>query len=85
MELSEAISSENKNDIEEEMGDLLLSLTSLCRKLGVDPEVALNRATDKFINRFEVVENQVIARDMTMESMSNEELNQIWDEIKHKK
>ena len=85
VELSDAICSEDKNDIEEEMGDLLLSITSLCRKLGIEPEVALNRATDKFIDRFEVVEKEVISRNMTMEDTSNEELNQIWDEIKHKK
>ena len=84
VELSDAISSESKIEIEEEMGDLFLSLTSLCRKLGVEPEVALNRATDKFIDRFDVVERIVLERNMTMENTSNEILNQIWDEIKHK-
>lgn len=84
VELSDAISTEDKNNIEEEMGDLLLSVTSLCRKLGVEPEVALNRATDKFIDRFEAVEKEVLKRGMTMEDSSNEILNQIWDENKHK-
>ena len=84
VELSDAISTENKNDIEEEMGDLLLSITSLCRKLGVEPEVALNKATDKFIDRFDRVETEVLGRNMTMEDTSNQVLNQIWDEIKHK-
>lgn len=84
VELSDAIYSENKKDIVEEVGDLLLSVTSLCRKLGVEPEVALNRATDKFIDRFEMVEKEVLCRNMTMEDTSNEALNQIWNEIKHK-
>ena len=84
VELSDAISEEDKNGIEEEMGDLLLSITSLCRKLGVDPEVALNRATDKFIDRFEFVEKEILRRGLTMESASNDILNQIWDENKHK-
>ena len=84
VELSDAISTEDKNNIEEEMGDLLLSVTSLCRKLGVEPEVALNRATDKFIDRFEAVEKEVLKRGMTIEDSSNEILNQIWDENKHK-
>ena len=84
VELSDAINADNKDNIEEEIGDLLLSVTSLCRKLGVEPEIALNRATDKFINRFETVENYVLERNMTMEEMSNGALNRIWDEIKHK-
>lgn len=69
---------------EEEVGDLLLSITSLCRQLSIDPEVALNRATDKFIRRFELLENAVTAEGKTMENLSSEELNRIWNENKHK-
>lgn len=69
---------------EEEVGDLLLSITSLCRKLSIDPEVALNRATDKFIRRFELLENAVTAEGKNMENLSSEELNHIWNENKHK-
>ena len=83
-ELTEAISEGNTEHTEEEMGDLLLTLTSLCRKLGIDPEVALNKATDKFIDRFEVVENVTIERKMNIKEMSMPELDAIWDEIKHK-
>ena len=83
-ELSDAVSSENSTDMEEEMGDLLLTLTSLCRKLKIDPEIALNKATDKFIDRFETVENAVRESGRTMDEVSNKELNEIWDKIKHK-
>lgn len=83
-ELNEAIESEDKTHIEEEMGDLLLTVTSLCRKLGVEPEVALNKATDKFIHRFEVLENEVVARGEDISVMKMSELDGIWDEIKHK-
>ncbi len=69
---------------EEEVGDLLLSITSLCRKLSIDPEVALNRATDKFIRRFELLENAVTAEGKNIENLSSEELNRIWNENKHK-
>ena len=70
---------------EEEMGDLLLTVTSLCRKLKIDPEVALNRATDKFIDRFDVVETAVLSQGKEMDQVDLGELNRIWDEIKHKK
>lgn len=84
-ELNEAIEGGEKSAIEEEMGDLLITLTSLCRKLGVEPEVALNRATDKFIDRFSIVENAVIDAGKDINTMSMSELDAIWDEYKHKK
>jgi uncharacterized protein YabN with tetrapyrrole methylase and pyrophosphatase domain len=70
--------------IEEEMGDLLLTVTSLCRKLGVKPENALNRATDKFIDRFEQVEQAVIAKGLDIGNLTMPELDAIWDENKKK-
>lgn len=84
-ELKEAMREMDRVHIEEEMGDLLLSVTSLCRKLGVESEIALNRATDKFIDRFELVEKSVLAEGESMEEVSVERLNRIWDENKHKK
>ena len=84
VEVSEAMAEQNKEAIEEEIGDLLLTVTSLCRKLGVKPEDALNRATDKFINRFERIENELISENKDITSMSMPELDAIWDRIKHK-
>ena len=84
-EWREAYRSGDMAAMEEEMGDLLLTLTSLCRKTGIDPEVALNRATDKFINRFEAVECAVIAQGKNIEEMSMTELDAVWDDLKHKK
>ena len=75
-----------ENDaVMEEMGDLLLTVTSLARKLGVDSEEALFRATNKFIDRFEKVENAVIAQGKNVENMTMTELDEVWDSIKHEK
>ena len=71
-------------DVEEELGDLLLTVTSLARKLGVDSEEALKKATDKFIKRFEVLENATIERGVDIDAASMAQLDAIWDEIKHK-
>lgn len=84
-EWTEAWHTGERDAMEEEMGDLLLTLTSLCRKTGIEPEVALNRATDKFINRFEAVENAVIESGKNIEEMSMTELDAVWDDLKHKK
>lgn len=85
LELEEAMAEADARHVEEEMGDLIFSMVSLCRKLGVEPEVALNKATDKFINRFSELEGEVTARGMEINSLEMDELDAIWDEIKQKK
>ena len=81
-EVKAAAASGDKEAIEEELGDLLLTVTSLARKLGVNSEEALFRATGKFIDRFEKVECAVIAKGKSMEELTMPELDAIWDEIK---
>ncbi len=83
IEVSEAIDSDCAADIEEEIGDLLLTVTSLCRKLGVNAETALNHATDKFISRFEKIEREVLSQGKDINEMKITELDAIWDKIKH--
>ncbi len=82
VEVSEAIDEGSAEHISEEIGDLLLSITSLCRKLGVSAEEALNAATSKFIDRFERVENKVLEAEKSMETCTLEELDAIWNKIK---
>ena len=84
-EVKAAAESGEHEAIMEEMGDLLLTVTSLARKLGVDSEEALYRATNKFIDRFEKVENAVIAQGKSVENLSMTELDAVWDSIKHEK
>lgn len=81
-ELEEAMSGEGEQRVEEEMGDLIFSVVSLCRKLGVEPEVALNKATDKFITRFAALEGEVEARSQKITDLTMSELDKIWEEIK---
>ena len=83
-EVSDAIDEGDKAHIEEEIGDLLLTVTSLCRKIGVDPEVALNKATDKFIDRFDTLEKAILERGGDIKNMKMSDLDAIWEEIKHK-
>ncbi len=83
-ELIEAKESGDRDRIEEEIGDLLLTVTSLCRKLDIKPENALNRATDKFIDRFEKIETELLAQGLVPENMSMTELDAIWDKNKAK-
>ena len=83
-EVREAIKGGEQADIDEEIGDLLLTVTSLARKAKTDSELALTNATNKFIDRFETVEQCVTEQGMNVEDMTMPELDAIWDSIKHK-
>ena len=82
-EVKAASAAGNQAATEEELGDLLLTVTSLARKLGVKSEEALMHATDKFIDRFERVEQAVAKQGQHMEDLSMEQLDAVWDRIKH--
>ena len=79
-ELKEAVA--NGGNVAEELGDLLFSAVNAARFLKVDPEDALNGATDKFIGRFRRVEAGAAGQGKAMEDMSLAELDQLWDRAK---
>lgn len=82
-ELKEAISEKGFEEIEEELGDLLFATVNVARFLDVTPETALIKAVNKFIARFEKVEKCAIEQGKDMKKMSLEELDEIWEKIKH--
>ncbi len=82
-ELDEAVSAGDKSRIEEELGDLLFSCVNTARHLGIDAELALKNATDKFIKRFSVTENLVRSNDVDMKSLPIEELDKYWNKAKN--
>lgn len=84
-EIREAMKSGDQESVNEEIGDLLLTVTSLARKSGTDSELALTNATNKFIDRFEKVENYVTEQGKNVEELTMTELDEVWDNIKHKK
>ena len=68
--------------IEDELGDLLFTVVNLARKLHLDAETALHRATRKFATRFRAVEQLAAARGLALEKMLLPELDRLWDEVK---
>ncbi|MEN8139860.1 MAG: nucleoside triphosphate pyrophosphohydrolase [Thermodesulfobacteriota bacterium] len=63
-ELHEAVSGRNKEEISEEIGDVLFMLVNICRRHDLYGEDIIHQATDKFINRFETMEG-LCAKDKT--------------------
>lgn len=68
--------------IEEELGDLLFSVTNLARHLKIDPEQALDRANRKFIRRFQGLEAAVQAGGKALEGLDLEALEELWQQQK---
>ncbi|MBQ9956056.1 MAG: nucleoside triphosphate pyrophosphohydrolase [Ruminococcus sp.] len=81
-ELEEAVAQGDKQRIEEEFGDLLFSCVNVARHLGIDSEIALKSATDKFIRRFSKTEELLQMNSIDMKELSIEELDVYWDKAK---
>jgi MazG family protein len=82
LEVETAVARGDAAATEEEVGDLLFAVVNLARKLKVDGEVALQRATDKFSTRFRGVEALAAQRGLAMEKLTLAELDALWDEVK---
>lgn len=67
---------------EEELGDLLLAVTSVARHLRVDPEHALRRANRKFGRRLQAVEARLQAAGTDWADCSDDELDRHWEAVK---
>ena len=83
-ELKAAISQDNQENIDEELGDLMFTLVNLCRHLNIDAETSLRKATRKFEQRFHHVENTVLSNGQNFSETPLEELDQLWNEAKAK-
>jgi tetrapyrrole methylase family protein/MazG family protein len=79
-ELKEAM--EQGSHIEEEMGDLLFAVVNVARLLKLEPEFLLMQATDKFIRRFEIMENIAKSRGYELKDLPFSEQDKLWDEAK---
>lgn len=77
-ELKEAINEDSKEHMIEELGDCFFILVNLARHLDIDPENALQEATDKFSARFRIVEKQMLGTGRAPESFTVPELDSMW-------
>ncbi len=68
--------------IEDEIGDLLFAVVNLARKCKLDAEGALQAATDKFVTRFNRLEDEVQAQGKRLGDVDLAELDEIWNKIK---
>ena len=81
-ELFEAIASGNKDNMEDELGDVFFSLINYARFLQIDAENALERTNKKFIDRFTKMEAAASLSGKELHDMSLAEMDDIWNQIK---
>ncbi|MDG2154180.1 MAG: nucleoside triphosphate pyrophosphohydrolase [Crocinitomicaceae bacterium] len=72
----------NTDKKEEEFGDLLFSLVNYARFIDLSPESALSKTNQKFITRFQLMEDLIIKDQNEIQNMSLSEMDQYWDRAK---
>lgn len=81
-ELKEAEKGNSIEHIEEELGDLIFSIVNYSRFIGVNPANALRRTNDKFIRRFQYIENELKKKNKEIYDATLDEMDKYWEKGK---
>lgn len=81
-EFKQASQEQNAQQMEMEFGDILFSLINYARFIGINPEVALEKTNQKFINRFTKLEEEANKQNKQLQNISLQEMDAIWNTIK---
>jgi len=81
-ELSVELESGDPKKLEHELGDILFTAVNMARKIGVEPELALEHANQRFIARFQHMEKLAGQSGGKLEDLSPQELDKLWEAAK---
>ncbi len=81
-EIREALETDNRENLVEEIGDLFFMVVNLARFLKVHPEEALEISIEKFRNRFTSMEEDAAGADRSLKEMSLDEMEDLWNKAK---
>ncbi|WP_276132798.1 nucleoside triphosphate pyrophosphohydrolase [Polluticoccus soli] len=81
-ELYEAVDSGSQQKIEDEFGDVMFALINYARFAKVDPELALEGTNKKFIRRFQYIEDLAREQGKSLNNMTLEEMDALWNQAK---
>lgn len=81
-EVREAVASGDREEVTEEIGDLLFMAVNLSRFLDIHPEDALERSLSKFGKRFRIMEAMATKDERSLEEMNLAEMEAYWQEAK---
>lgn len=83
-ELSEFHAETSLDKKEAELGDVFFSLINYARITGINPDSALERTNLKFIRRFQEMENLALDRNLKLQDLTLEKMDELWEEAKKK-
>jgi tetrapyrrole methylase family protein/MazG family protein len=83
-EINETLTGDDKDRVGEEIGDLLFSLVNMARHWGLNSELLLRDANQKFLKRFQEMEKELERSGIDLSRASSNEMNQAWEEIKNR-
>ena len=81
-ELEVEVKAGRLKEMEDEFGDLIFSIVNAARLYGIDPESALERTNQKFIRRFNYLEENTLLKGKSLHDMTLEEMDVLWNEAK---
>ncbi|MDF2839378.1 MAG: mazG [Clostridia bacterium] len=81
-EVKEVYNTGNKQIIEEEIGDLLFAVVNVARFLKIQPELALRGTIEKFIRRFQYIEESGLQSGKKIDKMTLQEMDLLWNQAK---
>jgi len=81
-EVTQALTMNDQDALEDEIGDLIFAVTNLARKTSIDPEKALRRTNKKFYDRFRYIEKVAQANGQKVEELSLDEMEALWQAAK---
>ncbi|KXB97975.1 MAG: pyrophosphatase [Chlorobi bacterium NICIL-2] len=84
-ELRDAAASGDRAALEEEFGDFLFATVNLARHLGIVAETALQRANEKFRERFQYIEEQARKEGSALEQLTLEQMDHWWNHAKQQR
>ena len=81
-ELKIELAKEDKENSTKELGDFLFSVLNAARLYKLNPDNALEHTNQKFIRRFNYVEDHTLKKGKNLKDISLEEMDQLWNEAK---
>ena len=83
-EFKEAVLKKKSADIQNEIGDIIFVITNIAKCYKIDAEEALRSTNNKFIKRFQYIEQKIEAKGKTLKDSPLEEMERYWQEAKNK-
>ena len=81
-ELKVELAKGDKENSTQELGDFIFSVINAARLYKLNPDNALEKTNQKFIRRFNYVEDHSLKQGKNLKDMSLEEMDKLWDEAK---